>query len=98
MLVCWRQGDPFWLRLVSDPRLLDIAEQYVGSDIALFQSHYICKEPRDGQVVLWHQVSVLLCYVHVGTCTCICTASTTMHSEQPQLVGAAKWVSGWLAR
>ena len=58
VLVCWRQGDPFWLRLVSDPRLLDIAEQYVGSDIALFQSHYICKEPRDGQVVLWHQVSV----------------------------------------
>ena len=41
---------------MSDPRLLDIAERYVGSDIALFQSHYICKEPRVGQVVLWHQV------------------------------------------
>ena len=28
-------NDPFWLRLVSDPRLLDIAEEYVGPDIAL---------------------------------------------------------------
>jgi len=27
-------GDPFWLRLVSDPRLLDIAERFVGPDIA----------------------------------------------------------------
>jgi ectoine hydroxylase-related dioxygenase (phytanoyl-CoA dioxygenase family) len=47
--------DPFWVRLVSEPRLLDIAEQFVGPDIALFASHYICKPPRDGQAVLWHQ-------------------------------------------
>ncbi|MGH6697273.1 phytanoyl-CoA dioxygenase family protein [Sphingopyxis sp.] len=47
--------DPFWLRLVSDPRLLDIAEQYIGPDIALFASHYISKPAGDGQPVLWHQ-------------------------------------------
>ena len=47
--------DPFWVRLVGDERLLDIAEQYVGSDIALFASHYISKPPGDGQPVLWHQ-------------------------------------------
>ena len=47
--------DPFWVRLVSDPRLLDIAQAYVGPDIALFASHYICKPPRSGQPVLWHQ-------------------------------------------
>ena len=47
--------DPFWVRLVSDPRLLDIAEQFVGPNIALFGSHYIAKRPRDGQAVLWHQ-------------------------------------------
>ena len=28
------RDDPFWLRLVSDERLLDIAEIFVGSDIA----------------------------------------------------------------
>ena len=47
--------DPFWLRLVSDARLLDIAELFIGRNIALFASHYICKPPGDGQPVLWHQ-------------------------------------------
>jgi len=48
-------GDPFWIRLVSDDRLLDIAAQFVGPDIALFASHYICKPPYSGRPVLWHQ-------------------------------------------
>jgi ectoine hydroxylase-related dioxygenase (phytanoyl-CoA dioxygenase family) len=47
--------DPFWVRLVSDPRLLDVAQQFVGPNIALFASHYIAKRPFDGQAVLWHQ-------------------------------------------
>jgi phytanoyl-CoA hydroxylase len=47
--------DPFWIRLVSDERLLDIAQQFIGPDIALFATHYICKPPRTGQAVLWHQ-------------------------------------------
>jgi phytanoyl-CoA hydroxylase len=47
--------DPFWIRLVSDERLVDIAEQFVGPDVALFATHYICKPPRTGQPVLWHQ-------------------------------------------
>jgi hypothetical protein len=47
--------DPFWVRLVSDDRLLDVAEQFIGPDIALFASHYIAKPPGDGQPVLWHQ-------------------------------------------
>ena len=47
--------DPFWLRLVSDDRLLDIAEQFIGPNIALFASHYICKPPHTGKRVAWHQ-------------------------------------------
>jgi ectoine hydroxylase-related dioxygenase (phytanoyl-CoA dioxygenase family) len=47
--------DPFWVRLISDDRLLDIAAQYVGPDIALFASHYLSKPPGDGMPVLWHQ-------------------------------------------
>lgn len=47
--------DPFWVRLISDDRLLDIAQLFIGPDIALFASHYICKPPHDGQPVLWHQ-------------------------------------------
>ncbi len=47
--------DPFWVRLISDERLLDIAEHYLGPNIALFASHYIPKLPEYGQPVLWHQ-------------------------------------------
>jgi ectoine hydroxylase-related dioxygenase (phytanoyl-CoA dioxygenase family) len=49
------RDDPFWVRLVSDERLLDIAETFIGPDIALFASHYISKPPYSGQAVLWHQ-------------------------------------------
>jgi ectoine hydroxylase-related dioxygenase (phytanoyl-CoA dioxygenase family) len=48
-------NDPFWVRLIRDDRLLDIAEQFIGPNIALFASHYISKPPHDGQAVLWHQ-------------------------------------------
>ncbi|HXH61518.1 MAG TPA: phytanoyl-CoA dioxygenase family protein [Fimbriimonadaceae bacterium] len=47
--------DPFWLRLVSDPRLLDVVEEIVGPNIALFASHYIAKPPKTGKAVGWHQ-------------------------------------------
>jgi ectoine hydroxylase-related dioxygenase (phytanoyl-CoA dioxygenase family) len=49
------KDDPFWVRLISDPRLLRIAEQFVGPDLALFASHYISKPAYSGQAVLWHQ-------------------------------------------
>lgn len=47
--------DPFWYRLVADDRLLDIAEAFIGSDIALFATGYISKPPFSGRPVLWHQ-------------------------------------------
>jgi phytanoyl-CoA hydroxylase len=48
-------NDPFWVRLISDDRLLDIAQEFIGPNIALFASHYLSKPPRDGMPVLWHQ-------------------------------------------
>ena len=47
--------DPFWLRLVADPRLIDLAARFVGDDLALFASHYISKPAFSGRPVLWHQ-------------------------------------------
>ncbi|MEM6402818.1 MAG: phytanoyl-CoA dioxygenase family protein [Cyanobacteria bacterium P01_D01_bin.116] len=49
------RDDAFWVRLVTDDKLLDIVELFLGCDIACFTSHYICKPPFDGQPVLWHQ-------------------------------------------
>lgn len=51
-------ADPFWVRLVSDDRLLDVVEKFLGPDIALFSSHYIAKPPGGSQSVLWHQDGV----------------------------------------
>ena len=47
--------DAFWVRFLSDDRLLDIAEQIVGSDIALFAADYICKRPGSTLPLRWHQ-------------------------------------------
>lgn len=49
------RNDAFWVRLISDPRLTDLAEYFLGPDTACFTAHYICKPPIDGQPVLWHQ-------------------------------------------
>ena len=47
--------DPFMHRLVSDGRLVDIVEQFLGPNIAMWAAHYIAKPPKRGQKVLWHQ-------------------------------------------
>ena len=47
--------DPFWLRLIGDDRLLDIAEQLLGPDIALFAAAYVAKRPGTGGRFAWHQ-------------------------------------------
>ena len=48
-------SDPFMHRLVSDERLVDIVEQFLGPNIAMWAAHYIAKPPEHGQRVLWHQ-------------------------------------------
>jgi phytanoyl-CoA hydroxylase len=49
------RDDAFWVRFATDARLLDIAELFVGPNVACFTAHYICKPAFDGQAVLWHQ-------------------------------------------
>lgn len=47
--------EPFMLRLSADPRLLDLVSAFLGPDIALYGTHFLCKPPRDGKAVAWHQ-------------------------------------------
>jgi len=49
------RDEPFMLRLVGDDRLLDVAEVFIGPNIALYGAHFICKPPEDGKAVAWHQ-------------------------------------------
>lgn len=48
-------NDAFWVRLISDSRLLNYAEQFIGPDLGVFSSHYMAKPPSSGKAVLWHQ-------------------------------------------
>ena len=45
----------FWLRLIGDDRLLDVAEQLIGPNIALFAAAYVVKRPATGGRFAWHQ-------------------------------------------
>lgn len=55
------RNDPFWVRLISDQRLVDLVtlfgEPFIKPDegVAIFSSHYLCKPPKTGMTVLWHQ-------------------------------------------
>ena len=55
------RNDPFWVRLISDQRLVDLVtlfgKPFIKPDegVALFSSHYLCKPPKTGMTVLWHQ-------------------------------------------
>jgi ectoine hydroxylase-related dioxygenase (phytanoyl-CoA dioxygenase family) len=71
-------GDPFWHRLISDERLLDLAELFVGPNLALFATHYIAKAPKTGRPVLWHQDGSYwpLRPMEVSTLWLACSAST----------------------
>ena len=47
--------DPFIHYLLNQKKLLNIVEEILGPDIALFGAHYIAKKPLDGKPVGWHQ-------------------------------------------
>lgn len=71
-------GDPFWHRLISDDRLIDLAEVFIGPNVALFATHYIAKAPKTGRPVLWHQDGSYwpLKPMEVTTLWLACSAST----------------------
>ncbi|MEM1334498.1 MAG: phytanoyl-CoA dioxygenase family protein, partial [Actinomycetota bacterium] len=41
--------------MVTDPRLLDAVEQFIGPNILLYNSMYVVKEPQSPAKVNWHQ-------------------------------------------
>jgi len=47
--------DPFIHYLLHQEKLLNIVQNIIGPNIALFGAHYIAKKPIDGKPVGWHQ-------------------------------------------
>lgn len=49
--------DPELFRWLFADEVLDLVEPFLGPDIALFSSHFICKPQGDGRRVPWHSDS-----------------------------------------
>lgn len=47
-------ADPWLFRYLTDPRVLDVIEDFIGHDIVLWSSHFIAKPQGDGKAVPWH--------------------------------------------
>jgi hypothetical protein len=41
--------------LLTDPRIVDLVADLLGSDVVAWGSHFFCKMPHDGRRVAWHQ-------------------------------------------
>ena len=48
-------NDPFIHHILDQETILNIVEEIIGPNIALFGAHYIAKRPFSGQPVGWHQ-------------------------------------------
>lgn len=44
-------------KFLMHENILDIVEQFIGPDIGLWSSHFICKEPLIGRQTPWHEDS-----------------------------------------
>lgn len=68
--------DAFWMYVATHSELLDLVMPVIGPDVALFASHYVCKDPRVGLEVLPHQdvwplkpMEVVSAFVAVDECS-----------------------------
>ncbi|HEY8283765.1 MAG TPA: phytanoyl-CoA dioxygenase family protein [Chloroflexota bacterium] len=51
--------DPRLLEFLLSAEVLDLVEPITGPDIALWSSHFICKDPFSGRATPWHEDSAL---------------------------------------
>ena len=47
--------DAFWMHIATHHDLINLVTPVLGQDLALFASHYVCKDPQVGLAVLPHQ-------------------------------------------
>jgi ectoine hydroxylase-related dioxygenase (phytanoyl-CoA dioxygenase family) len=49
--------DPRLLDFLLAPEVLDVVQQFIGANIGLWSSHFICKDPLVGRATPWHEDS-----------------------------------------
>ena len=63
------KGSSAFLDLAFDPDILDLVEDAIGPDFALWGCHMFCKSPGDGLEVPWHQDGHYWPIRPLATCT-----------------------------
>ena len=54
-IISTHQQDPWVFELATQMKLLDMIEHQIGPNILLWSTHLLCKPPRTGELVPWHQ-------------------------------------------
>ncbi len=55
-MICTHQLGERWIwDLATETALLDMIERHIGPNIVFWSSHLICKPPRTGMAIPWHQ-------------------------------------------
>jgi ectoine hydroxylase-related dioxygenase (phytanoyl-CoA dioxygenase family) len=54
-MISAHQQEPWLFDLATQPPLLDMVEKQIGPNIVLWSSHLICKPPKSGIHIPWHQ-------------------------------------------
>lgn len=74
--------DPMLLEFLLADEVLDLVEPLIGPNIALWSSHFICKDPYTGRATPWHEDSAfwngrISAYDHIVTVWLALDRSTT---------------------
>src|SRR5687767_2728134 len=54
-IISAHQQERWLFNLATEPALLDMIERQIGPNIVLWSSHLVCKPPKSGTHVPWHQ-------------------------------------------
>ena len=54
-IVATHRLEPWVFALATEPKILDMIERQIGPNITFWSSHLLCKPPRTGRDVPWHQ-------------------------------------------
>ena len=49
------QSESWLMELINEPRLLDVVEKVIGPNIVVWATNLICKPPKTGRSIPWHQ-------------------------------------------
>lgn len=86
--------DPRLFEFLLADEVLDLVEPFLGPDVALWSSHFICKEPEIGRATPWHEDSSYAAHTHLVRTRCNSVTNRRWRSTG----GGSSRSPGWCLR